>query len=87
MANQCDFEVPYSREMDKAKEIIFTEITNNDGDIQIEDNQGAFTISVPGGEVAGNVAFNNNVIAVNITDKPGFIPCNIIRSVIESYLQ
>lgn len=87
MANKCDFEISYSRELDEAKEIISTEITNNDGDITIDDNQGAFTISVPGGDVAGNVIFNDNVIAVRITEKPAFIPCNIIQSVIESYLE
>lgn len=87
MANECDFEISYSREMDKAKEIISTEITNNDGDIQINDNKGTFTISVPGGDVAGDVIFNNNMIAVSITDKPAFIPCNIIKTVIESYLE
>lgn len=88
MANECDFEISYSRELDEAKEIISTEITDNDGEIQIDDNnQGSFTISVPGGDVAGDVTFNSNVIAVSITEKPTFIPCNIIRSVIESYLE
>lgn len=83
----CDFEITYPQDIAKAKEIISSEITENDGDIQIDDDKGTFTISVPGGEVAGTVSFNTNMIAVNITDKPAFIPCNIIESVIESYLE
>ncbi|MDZ7660385.1 hypothetical protein [Fodinibius sp.] len=83
----CDFEITYSKPTDEAKQIITEEITSNDGDIQITGNSGAFTISVPGGEVTGEVAFHGDTLSVSITEKPGFIPCNIIKSVIEDYLE
>ncbi len=83
---KCDFDIVYSQGIDEAKKIITEEITNNNGEIQINEDEGAFTISVPGGEVTGSVAFKSNEISVNITDKPSFIPCGIIKSVIQSYL-
>lgn len=82
----CDFEITYSKSSDEAKQIITDEITSNDGDIQISDNSGAFTIAVPGGQVTGDVAFGGNTLSVSITDKPTFIPCNMIKSVIQGYL-
>ncbi len=84
--SDCDFEIPYSKSTDEAKQIIADEITANDGDIDITDNRGSFAISVPGGEVTGDVIFNGDTLSVNISDKPAFIPCNIIKSVIEGYL-
>lgn len=83
---KCDFEIAYSKRINEAKKIITEEITGNNGEIQITDNTGAFTISVPGGEVSGDVIFENNTLSVTITDKPKFIPCNIIKTVIQGYL-
>lgn len=82
----CDFEITHSKRTDEAKQIITDEITGNDGDIRITDNSGAFTITVPGGQVTGDVAFNGDTLSVSISDKPTFIPCNMIKSVIQGYL-
>lgn len=82
----CDFEITHSKSTDEAKQIITEEITSNDGTIQITNNSGSFTIAVPGGEVTGDVAFNGDMLSVSIFDKPTFIPCNIIKSVIQGYL-
>jgi hypothetical protein len=83
---KCDFDISYSLGIDEAKKIITEEVTNNNGEIQISENKGKFTIPVPGGEVTGSVAFNNNAMSVNITDKPNFIPCGIIETIIQGYL-
>lgn len=83
---KCDFEVNYSKSTDEAKTIITKEISGNNGEIEINNNVGAFTISVPGGDVTGEVVFEDNILSVSITDKPGLIPCNIIKSVIQGYL-
>ncbi len=83
---KCDFEINYSKSTDEVKTIITEEISGNNGEIQMNDNVGAFTISVPGGDVTGEVAFEDNKLSVSITDKPGLIPCNIIKSVIQGYL-
>jgi len=82
----CEFEIAYSKSTDEAKQIITDEITSNDGDIDITDNSGSFAISVPGGQVTGEITFSGDTLSVSITDKPALIPCNIIKSVIEGYL-
>jgi len=82
----CDFEITYSKSTDQVKQIITEEITNNDGNIQINDDSGSFTIAVPGGQVTGDVIFDGDTLSVTITDKPDLIPCTIIKSVIEGYL-
>lgn len=82
----CDFEITYSKTPDQVKKIITEEITSTDGNIQINDNRGSFTIAVPGGQVTGDVVFGENTLSVTITDKPDLIPCTIIKSVIQEYL-
>lgn len=84
---KCNFDITYEYEVHEAKKIITEEITENNGEIQINDKSGEFTITVPGGEITGNVTFKNNAISVSITDKPTLIPCNIIESVLHSYLE
>lgn len=82
----CNFEITYAKSPDQVKQIITEEITSNDGNIQINDNNGSFTIAVPGGQVTGDVVFGEDTLSVSITDKPNLIPCTIIKSVIEGYL-
>ena len=84
---KCDFDITHDHEIHKAKKIITEEITNNNGEIQINDDSGTFALTVPGGEIRGNVTFKTNAISVSITDKPTLIPCDIINSVIQSYLE
>ncbi len=61
-----NFDIACLQGIDEAKNIISEEITKNNGEIQINGNKREFTISVPGGEVTGSMAFENNTISVSM---------------------
>jgi hypothetical protein len=84
--DKCEFKIKHAKEVEAAKEIIENEITKNGGTVEIQENKAEFLIEIPGGKVEGSLIFDEEKLRVNIVDKPDFIPCHAIKSVIKSYL-
>lgn len=50
-------------------------------------SSGSFEVSVFGNFIKGNYTITGNVLNIKITDKPFFVPCNMIESMLEKQLQ
>ena len=70
--------------------IIFTKAKNvveSQGGIFTGDaHSGNFTIEVFGNKIAGDYTMTGNDLTINITDKPFFVPCATIESMLKSKL-
>ncbi len=49
-------------------------------------HSGNFTIEVFGNKIAGDYTMTGNDLTINITDKPFFVPCATIESMLKSKL-
>lgn len=86
MSAVCNFTIPFSGNADE----IFTKAKNvveSQGGIFTGDaSSGNFSIEVFGNKIAGDYAVDGNNLSINITDKPFFVPCATIESMLKSKL-
>jgi hypothetical protein len=82
----CNFSVPFSGEVAEIISKARKGIGNAGGNFNGDDNTGSFDISTMAGDVRGTYAVNGNMLEVNITDKPMFLPCDMIESQLKNYL-
>jgi len=82
----CNFKVPFSGNaadiITKARGAIGGAGGNFNGDAAT----GSFDISTMAGDVRGSYTVNGNTLEVNITDKPMFLPCDMIEAQLKQYL-
>lgn len=82
----CNIQVPFSGNaaeiISKARNAISSAGGNFDGN----DLTGNFDLSTMAGDVRGTYTVNGSTLEVNITDKPMFLPCDMIESQLKQYL-
>ena len=86
MSAACNFTIPFGGNADE----VFTKAKNvveSQGGIFTGDaHSGNFTIEVFGNKIAGDYTMTGNDLTINITDKPFFVPCATIESMLKSKL-
>ena len=86
MSAVCNFTIPFGGNADE----VFTKAKNvvesQGGIFTGDDHSGNFTIEVFGNKTAGDYTMTGNDLTINITDKPFFVPCATIESMLKSKL-
>ena len=82
----CNFSVPFSGTVSDIVSKARGAIGKAGGNFNGDDNTGSFDISTMAGDVRGTYTVNGNTLEVNITDKPMFLPCDMIESQLKQYL-
>ncbi len=86
MSAVCNFTIPFSGNADE----IFTKAKNvvesQGGFFAGDASSGNFSIEVFGNKIAGDYSVAGSDLTINITDKPFFVPCATIESMLKSKL-
>jgi hypothetical protein len=76
----CKFSVNFSEPVEsavlKAKNAVESQSGVFNGDV----NSGEFEVTVFGNNIKGNYRVTGQVLDIEITDKPFFVPCNMIET-------
>lgn len=76
----CKFSVNFSEPVEsavlKAKNAVESQSGVFNGDV----NSGDFEVTVFGNNIKGNYTVAGQVLNIEITDKPFFVPCNMIET-------
>ncbi len=76
----CKFSVNFSEPAEsavlKAKKAVESQSGTFNGDV----NNGEFEVTVFGNNIKGNYTVSGQVLNIEITDKPFFVPCNMIET-------
>ena len=76
----CNFNIPVSEPVNIAIEKARTEIENQNGVFNGDENSGFFEVTIFGNTIKGNYNVVGQVLHLVITDKPFFVPCATIES-------
>jgi hypothetical protein len=86
---KCNFTISFRNQIDEPKKLLKNELADRGGRVSFNNdgNEGKFDIDIKGiGRVSGNLAIQDDEIHIEITRKPGLLPCRAIKSVINNYL-
>lgn len=76
----CKFNIPFSEPAEsailKAKSAIDSQNGTFSGDI----NSGEFEVTVFGNDIKGRYTVTGQILNLEITDKPFFVPCSMIET-------
>lgn len=76
----CKFSVTFSEPVEsavlKAKNAVESQSGIFNGDV----NRGEFEVTVFGNNIKGNYTVEGQILNIEITDKPFFVPCNMIET-------
>jgi hypothetical protein len=85
--SKCSFSISHSEKIDEAKKRIKYEIVNRGGNITFtNERQGKFEINLKKGKVAGNLTLQDETIDIQITEKPYWLLCKAMESIIKRYM-
>lgn len=79
----CKFEIPFSEDVNQALEKARNAVESQNGVFTGDTSSGNFELNVFGNFIKGNYSIAGQLLNLEITDKPFFVPCNMI----ESYLK
>jgi len=83
--SDCKFEFGLTGTAEETKEKIIGGIEKNNGEIEFSDEEGKFTIKHPLATIGGKIIISESGLEVQITEKPVFIPCEMIKSEVEKF--
>jgi len=78
----CNLNIPFSGSAEEILNKTKTAVESQGGSFEGDSNGGTFSVSLLSNTVSGDYKVEGNVLLLNITEKPMFVPC----SAIESYL-
>lgn len=76
----CKFSVTFSEPVESAVEKAKNAVESQSGIFNGNVNGGNFEVTVFGNNIKGNYSVAGQVLDIEITDKPFFVPCNMIES-------
>jgi len=82
----CTFTVPFSGDTETVLNKAKAAIEKQGGTFSGDENAGAFHLSVMNNTIAGSYTVSGNELTMTITDKPFFVPCSTIESMLKSKL-
>lgn len=85
--SKCDYCISTTKQIDEIRKLIKNEISEEGGNISFSnDREGKFDLAIMGGKIAGDIKIQEQEVHIEITDKPSMIPCDIIETILKSYL-
>lgn len=82
----CNIKVPFTGAAADIVTKARNAIGGAGGTFNGDDTTGSFGLSTMAGDVAGSYTVNGNTLEVTITDKPMFLPCDMIEAQLKQYL-
>lgn len=76
----CNFNLPFSEPVSIAVEKARAAVESQNGIFNGNDLSGDFELTVFGNTIKGNYTVSGQVLNLEITDKPFFVPCSTIES-------
>lgn len=76
----CNFNLPFSEPASIAVEKARAAVESQNGIFNGNDLSGDFELTVFGNTIKGNYTVSGQVLNLEITDKPFFVPCSTIES-------
>lgn len=76
----CNFNLPFSEPASIAVEKARAAVESQNGIFNGNDLSGDFELTVFGNTIKGNYSVSGQVLNLEITDKPFFVPCSTIES-------
>ena len=82
----CTINLPFSGSADAIVNKAKSAIEGQGGSFTGDNQNGSFSVSVMGSSIAGSYAVEGNMLNLLITDKPFFVSCGMIESMLKSKL-
>lgn len=76
----CNFNLPFSEPASIAVDKARAAVESQNGIFNGNDLSGDFELTVFGNTIKGNYSVSGQVLNLEITDKPFFVPCSTIES-------
>lgn len=76
----CKISIPFSEPVSSAVNKAKSAVESQNGHFQGDETSGEFDVSVMGNNIKGNYTVEGQMLHLNITDKPFFVPCSMIES-------
>ena len=80
--SDCKISIPFSGSVSETLLKAKTAIENQNGIFTGDECSGEFNVSVFGNTIKGNYNVDGKVLNLVITDKPFFVPCSTIESIL-----
>lgn len=76
----CKIEIPFKESPAEAIGKARTAVLNQNGNFDGDDYLGNFDVTVMGNRVAGKYRIEGQILLLDVTEKPFFVPCSMIES-------
>ncbi|MEO5650198.1 MAG: hypothetical protein ABIR03_09785 [Ginsengibacter sp.] len=76
----CKFNLPFSEPAENAVGKAKAAVESQNGIFNGDTNSGNFEVTVFGNTIKGNYSVTGQILNLEITDKPFFVPCSTIES-------
>lgn len=84
--SSCKFSIPFSGDITVMLAQVRSAIESQKGMFDGDNSAGNFDVSVMSNTIVGDYVVSGQVININISKKPFFVPCNTIESFLKSKL-
>lgn len=76
----CNFNLPFSEQASIAVQKARAAVESQNGIFNGNDQSGDFEVTIFGNTIKGNYRVSGQILNLEITDKPFFVPCSTIES-------
>jgi len=88
MASACNFSVSFKGSAEELFKKTRAKLKEHNGTIEGDLQQGSFHLPVPFmGNVKGTYRIEGQVATFDISEKPGFVGCDMIKGIIQGYVE
>lgn len=76
----CKFQLPFSVPAESALEKAKSAVESQGGTFNGDTTSGDFELTVFGNHIKGNYTIEGQLLNLEVTDKPFFVPCSMVES-------
>ena len=80
--SDCNITIPFTDSVSGALAKARAAIESQNGIFNGDENGGNFEVTIFGSTIKGNYSVTGKILNLNITDKPFFVPCSTIESLL-----
>lgn len=80
----CQIEIPFNDSPADAVAKARGAVLNQNGNFDGDDYAGNFDVTVMGNRVVGNYRIEGQILFIDVTEKPFFVPCTMIESFLKN---
>lgn len=83
----CKFSLTFSEPVESAVTKARNAVESQSGIFNGNEQSGQFEVTVFGNNIKGNYTVEGQLLSIEVTDKPFFVPCNMIESFLAKSIQ